>query len=111
MKFHKRLSRLEIDDIGGRVRTSEALELEVQAEDEIDIYAALPPAESKGHRYTHRRIKAKAIAEDKLKHLSEQLLELADEIRSLNPAMADALDAAWVSTDEALEVLLNDQMW
>lgn len=121
MKINQRLSRSDIEEIGGGVRTAqtsvEALANEQQGQNETnsdsgidEIYLA-PRPPVKRHHNPPRRLKAKKIAEDRLKQLSDELVELADELRDLNPLMADALDTAWVSADEALEILLDDHMW
>jgi hypothetical protein len=121
MKINQRLSRSDIEEIGGGVRTAqtsaETLADQQEGQDDRDsnseideIYLAPCPPVKRHHNPT-RRLKARKIAEERLKQLSDELVELADELRDLNPLMADALDTAWVSADEALEILLDDHMW
>jgi hypothetical protein len=57
------------------------------------------------------RLKAKHLAEQRLLHISDELFNLADEIRYINPLMAEALDEAWESTEEAIEMLSRDDVW
>lgn len=79
-----------------------------------DLYAMPVPSLS------HRRMTPKAVAsklkaanlsEERLIHVSEELLKLADEIRYINPLMAEVLDEAWDSTEEAIEMLARDDVW
>jgi hypothetical protein len=120
MRVNRQLKRLEPEEIGGRARASQDFASHrlvngqdpVDGEENIDIYPASHPSTVAKRRHTTaRRLKAKAVAEARLNRLSDELLELADELRELNPLMADALDTAWVAADEALEILLDDHMW
>jgi flagellar biosynthesis/type III secretory pathway chaperone len=68
----------------------------------------------------HRRLNPKAVnhklkvthlAEARLIQVSDELFKLAEEIRYLNPLMAEVLDEAWESTEEAIEMLSRDDVW
>ncbi|MBD2462367.1 hypothetical protein H6G89_15075 [Oscillatoria sp. FACHB-1407] len=129
MRASKRLHGSGLDDIGGGFRTASAMQGSSPArvvvppkasplpdplddEDDIDLYAESVTTPPIRHlRHSRNRAKAMAIADERLNRLSEELLELADELRYLNPLMADALDAAWQSTDEALEILADPHAW
>lgn len=52
-----------------------------------------------------QRLKAKHLTGDRLVRLSTELSKLADEIRYLDPVIAEILDEAWDATEEAIELL------
>ncbi len=119
MRSHRQFTHPQ-EEIGGTFKNTTApqpiirTELEPQLEDEEDLYSQLvSPSIPKRHSplQTSKRFRAKQISEERLNQIAADLLELADELRSLHPDMADALDEAWHATDTALEVLLDDGAW
>ncbi|MFQ3636123.1 MAG: hypothetical protein SNJ57_09845 [Cyanobacteriota bacterium] len=58
-----------------------------------------------------RQQQARAIAEGRLTQIGEELLGLADDLRSLNPDLSDSLDDAWSDVEHALEMLLDEAVW
>jgi len=118
MRPSQRTSGFYLDEVGGAVNRiqSVATTSEVDTAEDSEAYADLYPAvpvfpTAHRHRNTKNRLKALAIAEGRLNKLCEELLDLADEIRHLHPAMADALDDAWNGADTALETLLDEDVW
>lgn len=124
MKWSKQTYKCQTDEVGGAFEAGRSLKsfssLADEAtqpeagEDEIEIYAQpseLTSAKRFRAKAVSNRLKAKQIAENRLNRLSNELLELVDEIRLLNPSMADALDDAWNATDTALEILLTEDAW
>lgn len=110
-----------LDDIGGAFTHSTHLATSPNAKtstvtsedsDELDSLYAQPiePIPSRRHDATSvkNRLKAKRMAEARLVHLSEELGKLADEIRYLNPLMAETLDEAWEATEDAIEMLSDE---
>jgi len=89
---------------------------EVAAElDELvdSLYVPQPqkPESARRIRSLKRQQQARAIAEGRLTQIGEDLLELADELRSLNPDLSDSLDDAWSDVEHALEMLLDEAVW
>lgn len=83
-----------------------------------EIYAQPVPTDlSKRHRTlpssksVSNRLKAKRIAETRLTQVSDELQQLAEEIRYLNPLMAEVLDDAWDAAEEAIEFLAENDSW
>lgn len=77
-----------------------------------DLYQAAPPTTTtKPHNATSRRLRVKQFAEARLEHLSAELSKLADQIRYHHPLIAEALDDAWDATEEAIEMLSDDEAW
>ncbi|MDX2214897.1 MAG: hypothetical protein SFY66_16535 [Oculatellaceae cyanobacterium bins.114] len=128
MRVTKRLHGSGTEDVGGGFKSASAMQGSSPAriivpvtaspssdpiddEDSTALYAPSVIAPIHKPKHGKNRAKAVAIAEARLNRLSEELLELADELRYLNPLMADALDAAWQSTDEALEILAEPHAW
>lgn len=118
MKAGRRAGKFSQQDVGGAVKgrapeIKAPLPLQEEiTEDDTDLYpgeAIAPPTRSP-HSIRNQQ-KARQIAEDRLNQIATQLLELADELRDLQPDLADALDDAWHSTDEALELLLDETAW
>lgn len=62
-------------------------------------------------RSLKRQQQARAIAEGRLTQIGEELLGLADDLRSLNPDLSDSLDDAWSDVEHALEMLLDEAVW
>lgn len=58
-----------------------------------------------------RQQQARAIAEGRLTQIGEDLVGLADELRSLHPDLSDSLDDAWSDVEQALEMLLDEESW
>lgn len=59
----------------------------------------------------NQQLKAKRIAEARLARISEELSQLADTIRYLNPLVAEAIDDAWDANETAIEMLSNQAIW
>lgn len=79
-----------------------------------DLYAQPRPIIlPKKHRIRslNNRLKARQISEERLIRLSAELGQLADEIRYLNPLMAEVLDDAWEATEDAIDILSNESFW
>ncbi|MBF2072897.1 MAG: hypothetical protein IGS50_03905 [Synechococcales cyanobacterium C42_A2020_086] len=77
-----------------------------------DLYRIAPPVmTAKPHNTTSRRLHVKQFAEARLEHLSAELSKLADQIRYHHPLIAEALDDAWDATEEAIEMLSDDEAW
>jgi hypothetical protein len=121
---NKRSSKLKPDDIGGAFSTrqtthslsylSQPDELdseEISAED--CVYPPVPVVAPKKHspKAVNNRLKAQQIAQEPLVHLSDDLLKLANEIRYLNPLIAEVLDEAWDATEEAIALLSDETGW
>jgi len=107
-----------LDDMGGAFpmatkHSNAALDL-TSGEDgsALDsLYAPpVPPIPTKRHdaHSVKNRLKAKRLSESQLVRLSDELSKLADEIRYLNPLMAETLDEAWNATEDAIEMLSDD---
>lgn len=120
MRANKQHNGFGNDDIGGGFRSSEresmsesvTADVDQDNEDNTGIYLdPIPAIAIRKHRNTKNRLKALQIAEARLNQISSELLDLADEIRYLNPLMAEVLDTAWESTDTALEILLDNDTW
>ena len=77
------------------------------------LYVPQPqkPESARRVRSLKRQQQARAIAEGRLTQIGEDLLELADELRSLNPDLSDSLDDAWSDVEHALEMLLDEAVW
>lgn len=119
-----RANKFILDDIGGafpiatntkqskKYSTASPDLLSAEDSDALDsLYASpVPPIPVKRHdaHSVKNRLKAKRLSETQLTHLSEQLSKLADEIRYLNPLMAETLDEAWNATEDAIEMLSDD---
>ena len=110
-------SKYILDDIGGAFpdSTNRAAAPNVitnEEDDEFDNLYAQPidPIPVKRHDASSvkNRLKAKRMSEARLVHLSEELSKLADEIRYLNPLMAETLDEAWEATEDAIEMLSDE---
>jgi hypothetical protein len=113
------------DDIGGAFSVStqraaglpDATEAQTDAQDDdaFDNLYAFPiaPTPVKHHdaQAVKNRLKAKRLYEARLVRLSEELSQLADAIRYLNPLMAETLDEAWEATEDAIEMLSNEHSW
>lgn len=105
------------EDIGGRsIRVApspapqpEDAEVELVAE----LYPLPQPQPMRRHNphATSQRLKAKRIAEAKLLQISEDLSQLAERIRYLNPLMAATIDEALTATEEAIDFLETDKAW
>ena len=118
MKAGRRAGKFSQQDVGGAVKGStpemnapSPLQEETD-EDNTDLY----PSEAIAHparspRSIRNQQRARQIAEDRLNRIATQLLELTDQLRDLQPDLADVLDDAWHSTDEALEILLDETAW
>ncbi|GAB4376927.1 MAG: hypothetical protein Kow00121_25010 [Elainellaceae cyanobacterium] len=114
-----RANKLHQEEIGGACAVPPVLcaSEETQLEDEesnADLYAhPIPSIPQRSHslRSTTKRLKAKRMSEDRLIQISEALSRLADEIRYLNPLMAEAIDEAWDATEAAIEMLSNERLW
>lgn len=113
-----RANKLHQDEIGGAWAAPLKLAGEdIQLEDEendADLYAhPIPSIPQRSHslRATANRLKAKRMSEDRLIQISETLSRLADEMRYLNPLMAEAIDEAWDATEAAIEMLSNEKLW
>lgn len=119
MKANKHI----LDDIGGAFSIStkrSALDATSEqnsdeCDQEFDFLYALPiepaPVRRQDTHSIKTRLRAKRIAEARLIHLSEELSKLADEIRYLNPLMAETVDEAWEATEDAIEMLSNPHLW
>ena len=110
-------SKYILDDIGGAFldSTNRAAAPNVitnEEDDEFDNLYAQPidPIPVKRHDAgsVKNRLKAKRMSEARLVRLSEELSKLADEIRYLNPLMAETLDEAWEATEDAIEMLSDE---
>lgn len=78
---------------------------------EADLYEAdHPPISHRKHttQYFDNRRKLRQLAQERLTQLSDELYKLADEVRYIDPLVAEAIDAAWDATDAALELLVNE---
>jgi len=111
MKPSRQTVRHQPDDIGGRSASTrvEREEGTIETDDTamVDIYpdpSELPPRKHSA-RYLGTHLKVKNLAEARLLQISEQLSKLADEVRYLNPLVAEAIDDAWEATDDALEMI------
>ena len=120
MRASKQHNGFNASDVGGGFREAEpasgaetdTVTAVEQDNDDVGIYLdPIPAIAPKLHRNIKNRLKAKEIAEARLNQISEELLELADEIRYLNPLMSEVLDTAWESADTALEILLDNDAW
>lgn len=97
-----------------RFAAGAAAEIAAESDELVDsLYAPLPqsPKSSRRVRSLKRRQQARAIAEGRLTQIGEELLGLADELRSLNPDLSDSLDDAWSDVEHALEMLLDEAEW
>ncbi|HEY9646071.1 MAG TPA: hypothetical protein V6C88_06870 [Chroococcidiopsis sp.] len=65
------------------------------------------PIRKHSAKYLSDRLKVKQIAEARLLRLSDELMHLADDVRYLNPLIADAIDEAWDSAEAALDMLTD----
>lgn len=125
MKPNNYYSKSQLDEIGGMAGLQSAdssasiavtpgsSEDDDEAED-TGLYSLATPT-APHRKYSARslcnRLKARQTAEQRLVRLSEELQKLANEIRYLNPLMAEAIDDAWDSTEAALEMLATDELW
>jgi hypothetical protein len=115
MKLGRQTDKAIPEEIGGQVQSfvlqaSHPL-LEDTAEDDLEIYSDLPSITlPKRHspQYINQRLKLKHVAEARLLQFADELSKLADEVRYLNPVIAEAIDDAWTATDMALELLDQD---
>ena len=79
-----------------------------------DLYL---PAVPRIHHHKHKpqsvntKLKVKRLSEERLIQISEELMQLAEKIRYFHPLMAEAIDEAWDSTEEALRILSRDELW
>jgi hypothetical protein len=78
-------------------------------EPQAELYAKVVPSLPKKHSvsFINQRRKLKFLAEERLTHLSTQLLKLAEEIRYYDPLMAEMLDEAWDATEAAIDLMQN----
>lgn len=121
MKASKKANKHIFDDLGGafpnatKLSTSASDATTEQDSDEFDLLysRAIEPAPAKHHdaHSEKNRLKAKRLAEARLVRLSDELSQLANEIRYLNPLMAETLDEAWEATEDAIEMLSNEHLW
>ncbi|GAB4132060.1 MAG: hypothetical protein Fur0046_01490 [Cyanobacteria bacterium J069] len=120
MKPTHRSSSVQPDDIGGAIAprlqpdADSAADFAGAADSLVDsLYAQQPgfSASSRRVRSLKRQQQAKAIAEDRLTQIGEDLLGLADDLRSLHPHLSDSLDDAWSDVEQALELLLDEAAW
>jgi hypothetical protein len=72
---------------------------------QAELYGELPPLHKHSASFINRRRKVRFLAEERLLHLSTQLLNLANEIRYHDPLLAEVLDEAWDVTEEALDLM------
>ncbi|NJO41933.1 MAG: hypothetical protein HC769_15900 [Cyanobacteria bacterium CRU_2_1] len=120
MRSNNYASKLQSDDIGGTFATnlvttpeSSAIALDTEFDFEADLYKPMPTLPLKKHstQFLNTKLKAKQIGEERLIRLSAELSKLADEIRYLNPLIAEVLDEAWDATQDAIEMLSDDKAW
>lgn len=124
MKANKHI----LDDIGGAFSTAtnstkrSAAALDATSDQdsdasdqEFDSLYALPiepiPVRRHDAHSVKTRLRVKRVAEARLIRLSDELSKLADEIRYLNPLMAETVDEAWEATEYAIEMLSNPHLW
>jgi hypothetical protein len=76
-----------------------------------ELYAETSPPLQKKHSvdFINQRRKVKHLAEERLIHVSMQLVKLANEIRYYDPLMAEVLDEAWDATEEAISMMQDEE--
>ncbi|BAU44046.1 hypothetical protein [Leptolyngbya sp. O-77] len=113
-------SSIHPGEIGGAIAPpscpppSSAAGIAAESEELADsLYIPQPqkPESARRVRSLKRQQQARAIAEGRLTQIGEELLGLADELRSLNPDLSDSLDDAWSDVEHALEMLLDEAAW
>lgn len=112
MKPSRQTVRHHQDDMGGGF-TSTRVEREegtIETDDTamVDLYpdsSAGAPPRRHSVRFLGTHFKVKQLAEARLLQIAEQLSKLADEVRYLNPLVAEAIDEACDATDDALEMI------
>lgn len=107
MKLNRRATKVTQEDIGGLVEpTDEISAFATALEEEVGLYAPVSPLPLKhSAKYLTERLKLRRLAEERLIHLSDELLKLATEVRYLDPLVAELLDEAWISADTALSLV------
>jgi hypothetical protein len=114
MNANRRLSKLIHPDLGGSVSSGAASDLPEELFTEetpaSELYRAAVPPPIKKHSlaFLQNRRKVRHLAEERLLHLSDELLKLADAVRYHDPFMAEMLDDAWAATDEALALMQDE---
>ena len=125
MRANKYSTKSQSTDIGGAstrrspimplaAAVTSSAELGEEGDDEgntatlADLYnppILLPHPKKHNLKALKQRLKAKHLTGDRLVRLSAELNKLADEIRYLDPVVAEILDEAWDATEEAIDLL------
>lgn len=115
MRSSRYRSKAKVDEVGGGFAGRSPLNASTsQGGIDLDLYAAsIPPVPPKHHRAKAiaNRAKARQLAEPRLIQISDDLQKLADEVRYLNPVMAELLDEAWDAAEEAIDLLSTEESW
>lgn len=125
MRSNQYLAKQIRDEIGGTHTVSSSQVESPQVGDMVsdavvdapyldDLYLpVMPPVHHHKHnpQSINTKLKVKRLSEERLIQISEELMQLAEKIRYFHPLMAEAIDEAWDSTEEALRILSRDELW
>lgn len=106
MNQDRALRRIFTSDTGVTHTPEPPALLEWAENSQAELYSeVLPPLHKHSVSSINQRRKVRFLAEERLLHLSGQLLNLANEIRYHDPLLAEVLDEAWDMTEEAINLI------